>query len=66
MKIILTISNLFLGTSSRSEVSRPVILRIVSIREHIVVLSWPADLFLGIKGIEILTRGRVHQSDVGS
>jgi hypothetical protein len=66
VKVVLTISNLFLSASPRGEVSRPVVFRIIGIREHIIILSRPADLFLSVEGIKILARGGVHQSDVGS
>jgi len=42
MEISLAISYLLFGCLSRGEVASPVILRIVCIREHVVIFGWPS------------------------
>lgn len=65
VKVGLSVTNLFLSSLSGREVSRPVVLRIVRIGEHVVVFDWPCQILL-VQGVDVGTWGRVHQSDVSS
>lgn len=64
MKIRLTVTDLLLACLPRRKVAGPEILRVVSVREHVVVFDWPGNV-LGVSPIEEYTRGGVQQRDVG-
>jgi len=61
----LAISDLLFGSLSGSVVAGPVVLWIISIREHVKVADGPSDV-LGLQSIEVLSWSRIEDLDVGS
>jgi hypothetical protein len=65
MKICLTISDEYLLVCSWGEITSPIILALISIWEHIIILCGPNNI-LSFNCINILTWGRVYQSDISN
>ena len=63
MEISLSNSVLLLLVGSGREVPCPVVLWLISIREHVVVADWPLNL-LFLQCVDVLARGGVHESNI--
>lgn len=64
MQVGLRLAGLLLRICARCEVASPVILRLISVREHIVVAHGPLNLFIFLERVDVLGRRRVEQGDV--
>ena len=59
----LAISDLLFGSLSGCEIAGPAVFWVIAVRHHVIVADWPSEI-LGLKGIEVLSWGRVHDVDV--
>jgi hypothetical protein len=60
----LAISYLFFGSLSRSEISGPIVLRVVTVWEHIVIAYWPFNILI-LESFEVMAWSRIEDRDVG-